>query len=393
MLEGAIVAGAGPVGLVCALELADAGVPVVVVDAEPHIVRSPRALVYHSPTIEALDRLGVLDDMLAAGLTKQDFQFRTLDGDILAAPHMSVLTQSDTRYPYNLHLAQHELAAIVMRHVLRRPGTEVRWNTRVVGIEQADSDVSVAVETPGGPDTLTARWLIGADGGRSGVRKALGLPFDGTTHPERFVSTNVKYDFEAHGFARGNFIVDPVHWAVIVKINNDGLWRVTFGEDAALPEADVAARVPEHYAQIMPDRGAYEIDAVAPFRVHERCADRFRVGRVLLAGDAARVCNPLGGLGLTSGLLDAVALGEALVAVIGGTAPESALDWYASERRRVFLEVTGPTASENKRRVSERDPDAKRIDNERFRRLREDPAFVRQVLLGVFNLVSRPASN
>lgn len=389
--DGVIVAGAGPVGLVCALGLARSGVPVLVVDAEPRIVQSLRALVYHAPTIEALDRLGVLDNMLAAGILKQDFQFRTVDGQILATPHMSLLEPGDTPYPYNLHLAQHEMAAIAMRHFLRHPGAHVHWNTRVVSVDQDEDAVRVAVETPHGPETLRARWLIGADGGRSGVRKALDLAFDGNTHPERFVSTNVWYDFEARGFARGNFIVDPVHWAVVVKINNDGLWRCTFGEDASLPEADVAQRVPEHYAHLMPDQGSYEIEAVAPFRVHERCADRFRVGRVLMAGDAAHVCNPLGGLGLTSGLLDAVALGEALSAVIHGKAPDGALDWYANERRRVFLEVTGPTAAENKRRISERNPDRKRLDNERFRSLREDPAFVRQVLLGVFNLVSRPA--
>lgn len=385
-----IVAGAGPVGLVTALKLARANIPVLVVDAEPEIIWAPRAVVYHSPTVEALDRMGVLDDALAAGITKQDSQIRSIDGKIIAALDMSVLRPGDTAYPYNLHLAQHELAAIVLSHLLRVPGSEIRWNTRVTGVAQDDAGVTVAVETPEGPQSLRGRWLVGADGGRSGVRRALGLSFEGQTHAERFVSTNVIYDFEAHGFARGNFIVDPVHWAVVVQINDQGLWRVAFGEDAALPEAGVRERVPQHYRHLLPDSGSYELGAVGPYRVHERCAERFRVGRALLAGDAAHVCNPVGGLGLTSGLLDAVILSDALAAVINGTAEDAILDRYAKERQRVFREITAPAAVENKRRLSERDPERKRADDERFRRIQEDTAFAREVLLFPFRLLGRP---
>ena len=233
---------------------------------------------------------------------------------------MSVLTPEDTAYPYNLHLAQHELAGIILRHFEDMPGAEVRWNTRVSGVEQDAKGVTVTVDTDQRhADALRCDWLIGADGGRSGVRRALGLSFEGHTHAERFVSTNVVYDFEARGFARANFVVDPVHWAVVVKINEDGLWRVTYGEDSSLPEDSVRERVPSITGICLPDSDPYELEAVGPFRVHERCVDHFRVGRVLMAGDAAHVCNPLGGLGLTSGLLDGIILGDALSAVIAGT--------------------------------------------------------------------------
>ena len=119
------------------------------------------------------------------------------------------------------------------------PGAEVRWNTRVTGVEQDAEGVTVTVETETGTSALRCDWLIGADGGRSGVRRALGLSFEGNTHADRFVSTNVVYDFEARGFARANFLVDPVHWAVMVKVNGNGLWRVTYGEDSSLPEESV----------------------------------------------------------------------------------------------------------------------------------------------------------
>jgi len=340
-VDGVIVAGAGPVGLVTALVLARAKIPVTVIDGEPHVIRSPRAVVYHSPTVEELDRLGVLDEMKTVGVVKQDYQFRTVEGEILAAPHMSVLAAADTAYPFNLHLAQHELGEIIMRHMLREPDTQVRWNTRLTGLAQDAAGVTVAADSPDGSVRLRAPWLVGADGGRSTVRDALGLTFDGYTWPVRLIATNVAYDFEAQGFARANFVIDPVYWAVIVKINERGLWRVTYGEDASLPEDSYRERIPKHYRHLLLGSDRYQLEVSSPFRVHERCAETFRAGRVLLAGDAAHVCNPMGGLGLTSGLLDGILLGEALAAVIQGRADERLLDDYAAERRRVFREVTG----------------------------------------------------
>jgi 2-polyprenyl-6-methoxyphenol hydroxylase-like FAD-dependent oxidoreductase len=363
---------------------------VLVLDCEPDVIHLPRAVVYHAPTVEMLDRLGLLDELKVAGILKQDYQFRTVDGEILAAPHMSVLTPDDTAYPFNLHMPQHELAHAILRNFLAIPGAAVRWNTRVTGVTQDGDGVTLTVDADGATRELHCGWLIGADGGSSSVRRALGLSFDGYTHPERLVSTNLVYDFEERGFARANFVIDPKYWAVIVKIDRHGLWRITYGEDATLPEETVQERIAQHYRAILPDDGPYELEAFAPFRVHERSASSFRAGRVLLAGDAAHVCNPYGGLGLTSGLLDADLLGDALPAVIKRAADDDLLDRYAQERRRVFLDVTGPTAAENKRRLKETDPEKKRADNARFQKLRDDPQFQREALTFTYKLVGRP---
>ncbi len=388
--DGVVVAGAGPVGLVTALKVARAGIPVLVLDCEPDIIQWPRAVVYHAPTVEMLDRLGLLDELKGAGILKQDYQFRTVDGGILAAPNMSVLTPEDTAYPFNLHMPQHELANAILRNLLTIPGAAVRWNSRVMDLTQDADGVTLTIDTGGETRQLRCDWLVGADGGSSTVRRASGLSFEGYTHPERLVSTNVVYDFEARGYARANFIIDPVHWAVIVKVDRHGLWRVTYGEDASLPEDEVKSRIADHYAALLPDDGPYQLEAFAPFRVHERSAASFRIGRVLLAGDAAHVCNPFGGLGLTSGLLDADILGDALPAVIKRAASDDLLDRYAQERQRVFREVTGPTAAENKRRLKETDPEKKRADNERFKKLRDDPQFQREALTFTYKLVGRP---
>jgi 2-polyprenyl-6-methoxyphenol hydroxylase-like FAD-dependent oxidoreductase len=337
-----------------------------------------------------LDRLGLLDELKAAGILKQDYQFRTVTGEILAAPHMSVLTPKDTPYPFNLHMPQHELARAILRNLLLISGTQVRWNARVTDLAQDSGGVTLSVEQDGEPRDIRCRYVIGADGGRSTVRQACGLSFDGYTHPERLIATNLRYDFEARGFARANFVVDPVHWAVIVIADRHGLWRITYGEDARLPEESIHERLIGHYRALLPDSDPYTLEAYAPFRVHERCASSFRAGRVLLAGDAAHVCNPFGGLGLTSGLLDGDLLGDALPAVIHGRAPDDLLDRYATERRRVFTEVTGPAAAENKRRIQEADPEKKRVDRERFARVHNDRDFQREVLTFTYKLVGRP---
>lgn len=387
LFDGVIVAGAGPVGLLTALKLAQANVPVLVLDAAEAIIRSPRAVVYHPPTVAALDAAGVLTEMIAVGVVKKDYHWRTVDGRILCRLDMSVLRPEDTPYPYNLHLGQHDVAAVILRHLLRRHGAAVRWGHRVTGVVPADAGVTVTVDAGGEEKQFSARWLVGADGASSAVRQSLGLAFDGITWPEWFVATNVTFDFEAYGYAKTNFILDPVHWAVIPIINDRKLWRVTYGEPGSVPREQLRERVAAKYAALFPDGTGVEPVEFSPYRVHDRCAERFRVGRVLLAGDAAHVNNPIGGLGLTGGLLDAAALGEALAAVLQGSAPEAILDHYAAERRRVFLEVVSPAARENKRRLMESDPKRRRADQERLRRLGEDPDFAREVLLFTQNMV------
>jgi 2-polyprenyl-6-methoxyphenol hydroxylase-like FAD-dependent oxidoreductase len=387
-LDGVLVAGAGPVGLLTAFVLARAGIPVTVLEAEPEIVSSPRAIVYHSPTVELLDRLGLLDDARERGILKQDYHFRRPDGTIIARMDMSVIA-GDTAYPFNLHLGQHLLAALILEHLERTGHACVRWCHRVTRVTEAGDRVAVVADTAAGPVQLEASWLVGADGGRSGVRDALGLGFAGMTWPERFIAVNIAYDFEAHGFSRANFVVDPDDWAIIPILDRDGFWRIACGEDAQLPEDGLARRLEARLGRLLPGSEPYELERVAPYRVHQRAADSFRAGRTLLAGDAAHVTNPCGGLGLTSGLLDAAHLGDALSAVVLGEASEEALDEYAAERLRIFWEVTSPTASENKRRLAERDPERRRADLERLRRLDADPAFQREVLLMPERLKSR----
>jgi 3-(3-hydroxy-phenyl)propionate hydroxylase/6-hydroxy-3-succinoylpyridine 3-monooxygenase len=272
-----------------------------------------------------------------------------------------------------VHLGQNRLAEVALEHLLRMPGTSISFGTRVTGLSQDADGVTVQASTTEGARELRASWVVGADGARSAVRQALGLGFAGTTWPERFVATNVVYDFERLGLARATMMIDPRHGAIIVKIDEAGRWRCTYSEDASLPEEGVLERMPAYFRAILPPGSDYELVQYSPYRMHQRAAERFRIGRAVLAGDAAHVTNPSGGLGLTSGMFDCFVLYEALAAVVHGEADPEVLDRYSDERRRVFWDLASPQACENKRLIyHSRDPVRLEQDLAGLRRLATD---------------------
>ena len=238
----------------------------------------------------------------------------------------------------------------------------------------------VRVEGDGASESLSGPWLVGCDGARSAVRRALELPFEGMTWDTRFVATNVVFDFEAHGYTRSVFLMDDVHGAVIVKIDDTPLWRVTYSEDLALPEETIAERIPDHFAALLPGGGPYELRRFAGYRLHQRCVPRMRVGRVLLAGDAAHATNPTGGFGLAGGLFDAFALIDVLAAVHAEGSPEQWLDEWAQERRRIFVEVASPAASRLKETVYDTGADAAHRVCDEVRAMIADPEALRRRL-------------
>lgn len=374
--DSVLVAGAGPVGLLTALGLARCGVRVTVLECEPAIVNSPRAIVYHWSVLDGLERLGILEDVKRIGLPKQDYMYRIFKTGESICWSLAALA-GRTAHPYNIHLGQNRLAEVALEHLLRFRGCSVLWNTRVTGLEQDAAGVTVRASTPEGPQELRASWLVGADGARSAVRQALGLEFAGTTWPERFVATNVRYDFLKLGLALATLMIDPQYGAIIVKIDNSGLWRCTYCEDASLPEEGVLARMPAYFRAILAPGATYELVQYSPYRMHQRAAERFRAGRVVLAGDAAHVTNPTGGLGLTSGMFDCFVLYEALAAVIHGEIGDEVLDRYSDERRRIFWERASPQACENKRLIyHSRDPARLEEDLKTLRRFATDKDFV-----------------
>ncbi len=346
-----LVAGGGPVGFLTALGLAQRGIRVTLVEAEPGIVNSPRAMVYHWSVLEGLDKLGLLDDAKQRGFTKQDYchtVFRTGERIYWSLDPLT----DETDYPFNLHLGQNDLAEIARQHLARLPNAEVRFGTRISGVTQDADGVTATLESADGTEELRADWLIGCDGAGSAVReKILKLNFFGITWPERFIATNLRFDLEAHGYARANFMMDDVYGAIIAKIDQTDLWRVTFMEDVNLPLESVRERIHHFYDAYVPGIEDYELVQFSPYRMHQRCVDTMRVGRVVLAGDAAHITNPTGGLGLTSGLFDSFFLVEVMNAIVNDGASTDLLDRYSDERRRAFIELASPQATRNKQRI------------------------------------------
>jgi 2-polyprenyl-6-methoxyphenol hydroxylase-like FAD-dependent oxidoreductase len=345
-----IIVGGGPVGFVTALGLAQAGVRVLVLEAEDAVIESPRAAVYHWSMLDGLERLDIREEAERIGFTKDDYLWFVKATGERIEYDISVVGRV-TPFNYNIQLGQHQLAMICQERLAALPNAEVRFSTTATTVAQDDDGVRVAVEGPEGIEYLEARWLVGADGAGSMVRKAIGLTFDGFTWPERFVATNLYHDFESGGYRQSNMVIDDQWGAVIVKIARDGLWRCTYMEDASLPVVSFAERIPAAYQHLLPGDGGYTLDAASPYQMHQRCAPTFRKGRVMLAGDAAHATNPTGGFGLTTGLFDAYALWPTLAAVILEGADPALLDRWADERRRVFLERTSPQATAYKRFV------------------------------------------
>ena len=342
--------GAGPTGLITALGLAQSGVRVRVLEAEPHIINSPRAAVYHWSVLDDIEKLGLLAEAESRGFRKQDYTYQILKtGERI--PYSLEVLEGRTLHPYNLHLGQHQLAEIALRALRTLPNTSVDFNARVAALDQDDDGITVVVDGAAEEIRCRASWVVGADGAGSAIRSLAGLGFEGMTWPERFVATNVFFDFERHGFARTTQLIDERHGAIIAKLNNEGLWRCTYMEDASLPEETFLERLPAAFAAIIPGGKDYRIDRASPYRMHQRSAPRFRTGRVVLVGDAAHATNPTGGLGLTSGLFDAFALYPALASVVHGRRESDVLDRYSDSRRSIFLERVSPQASANKQLI------------------------------------------
>ena len=342
-MHDVIIVGGGPTGFVTALGLAQAGADVCLLEAEAGINDSPRACVYHWSMLDGLERLGIREEAERIGYTKDDYLWFVKQTGERLSYDLKVLERV-TRFNYNIQLGQDRLAEICQRRLEAMPDAAIHWRTAFARLEQDDAGVTVRATSPEGQVELRAKYVVGADGAGSAVRKALGLAFDGMTWPERFVATNLHHDFESGGYWQSTMVVDDESGAVIVKITREGLWRCTYMEDASLPEATYVERIPAAYRHLLPGEGGYELVQSSPYKMHQRCAERFRAGRVLLAGDAAHVTNPTGGFGLTTGLFDAFSLWPTLAAVLLESADATLLDIWADERRAIFLDKTSPQA-------------------------------------------------
>jgi 2-polyprenyl-6-methoxyphenol hydroxylase-like FAD-dependent oxidoreductase len=382
-----IVVGAGPVGMTAAAALARAGVSVVVVEATPEPQPDWRASTFHAATLELLDDIDITDRMHAEGLVVPRYQFRDRRDGLIAEFDLGVLGD-ETRFPYRLQLNQQRLVRFLHDRLRADHAVDLRFGTRFVGAQNTGDGVDVTLDTNGGRARLRGSYLIGADGASSTVRKALGVPFEGFTYPERFliVSTSVDMRAQVPGIAEVNYVADPEQWLFILRTPE--AWRVLWPvpADTTVEQATSETEMQRQLQSVAPYPAGYPIIDHQIYSVHQRVAATFRAGRVLLIGDAAHVNSPVGGVGLNSGIHDAMDLTRRLVRVLTDNSDEDGeLDTFSACRRRVALEYVQADTQRNTDRLKETDPRTRRANQRELAELAADPdrarAWLRRVSL------------
>ena len=350
--ERVLIAGAGPVGLVAAANLVHAGLPVTVFEAGADLSEESRASTFHPPTLDMLDRLGAAAPLIAQGLIAPQFQYRSKRHGVLAQFDFDAVADV-TDHPYRVQCEQSKLTRILQQQLSAKAEFELQFDARVKDVIQHRSGVEVAIERNGGTERRSGRWLIGADGARSDVRRATGIEFPGFTWPERFLVVSTPFDF--HGvipdLVAVSYVADPERWHFLLQI--PGLCRVMFpiasheSDELAL-SADFAQSL---MAAVVAGISHYEIAHTTLYKVHQRVAGTFQRGRIFLAGDAAHINNPLGGMGMNGGIHDAINLTSRLVEVWRGREDDSDLERYDRQRRAVTLEYIEQQSIQNKRNL------------------------------------------
>ncbi|MGP2437386.1 FAD-dependent monooxygenase [Streptomyces sp. JW3] len=327
-----IVVGSGPTGLLLAGDLAAAGLPVTLVEKRsPEISNLSRAFGLHARSLEQLDARGLAEPLEAIGRRLDRLRFFDLRLDFGALP---------SRFNHVLMVPQYEVEK-VLRERAARAGVEFRYETEVTGVRQDRDGVTVAVRGPGGvPGELRARYVVGADGVRSAVRHAVGLPFPGRAVIRSVVIADVRFAEESGAELVGDSV--PGAFVVIAPFG-DGYHRVVgWQREHNVPDSEPVdlAEVKELVRRVTGrDFGMRDPRWLSRFHSEERQVPAYRVGRVLLAGDAAHVHSPAGGQGMNTGLQDAANLSWKLAAVLHGRAPDTLLDSYQSERHPVGRSV------------------------------------------------------
>ncbi|KAL2435615.1 FAD-dependent monooxygenase terC [Exophiala dermatitidis] len=383
-----IIVGAGPSGLLLELLLAKRGIPVQILDFGNKLDEQPRATHYGPPAMYELRRAGVTDDLRAAGFLPNGVAWRKLDGTFIAGVDATVNADDPDRM---VCLPLNKLGRILYDHLSRYPSATVSWGHKVVSIGQDAEKAWVNVETPEGDKTLEASYIVGCDGANSQIRRSLfgDKEFPGKTWDEQIVATNTYYDFSRFGWHDSNFIIHPEHWYMAAKIGKDGLYRITYGELPGLTHEQLRERQPWKFEAMLPGHpkpDEYRIVNFSPYRIHQRLAPSMRVGRFCLAADAAHLCNPFGGMGLTGGIVDIGGLYDCLAGIYEGLADDSILDKYSEIRMQKYNDIINPISSDNIVRLFGQDPD-KALENDEFlkmcKRAETDVEFARQMQNGV----------
>jgi 3-(3-hydroxy-phenyl)propionate hydroxylase len=327
-----VVVGAGPVGLAAAIELAQSGVPVVVLDDDDTVSVGSRGVCYAKRALEVLDRIGVGDDCVAKGVSWNVGRTFFREEEVY---NFNLLPQPDHKRPGMINLQQYYLEEYEIKRAKELPNLDLRFRNKVVSVAAEGAGATLQVETPDGIYTLETDWLVVADGARSGIRRMMNLEIEGKIFMDRFLIADVvmKADFPAE---RWFWFDPPFHpgQSVLLHRQADNVYRIDFqlGWQADPEEEKKPENVIPRIKAMLGDDREFELEWVSVYTFQCRRMQQFRHGRVLFVGDAAHQVSPFGARGANSGIQDTDNLCWKLKLVIDGKAPDSLLDTYSDER-------------------------------------------------------------
>jgi 3-(3-hydroxy-phenyl)propionate hydroxylase len=327
-----VIVGAGPVGLAAAIDLAQQGIRVVLLDDDDRLSTGSRAICFAKRTLEIFDRLGCGERMVGQGVTWNLGKVFFREEPVYS---FNLLPEAGHRRPAFINLQQYYVEGFLLDRARALPLIDLRWKNRVTALEPREDGVLLQIDTPEGEYRLQADWLVAADGSRSPIRRAMGLESKGQTFRDRFLIADVRMDapFPAE---RWFWFDPPFHpnQSVLLHRQPDGVWRIDFqlGWDAdPVAERQPERVIPRVQALLGPEV-RFELEWVSVYTFSCLRMERFRHGRVLFAGDSAHGVSPFGARGANSGVQDAENLAWKLGLVVAGRAPESLLDSYDAER-------------------------------------------------------------
>jgi len=327
-----IVVGAGPVGLSAAIDLAQHGVPVVVLDDDSKLSFGSRAICFAKRTLEIWDRLGVAQRMVDKGVSWNVGKVYFQDELVYT---FNLLAEAGHRRPAFINLQQYYCEGFLYEHAAALRNVELRWKNKVVAVEQTVDGVELVVETPEGRYGMQAQYVVACDGSRSSIRRVLGLESKGRVFSDRFLIADVrmKADFPAE---RWFWFDPPFHrnQSTLLHMQPDNVWRIDFqlGCEADPDEEKRPEKVIPRIRALLGDDAKFDLEWVSVYTFACLRMDAFRHGRVIFAGDAAHCVSPFGARGANSGVQDADNLAWKLALVLASKAPEALLDTYATER-------------------------------------------------------------
>ena len=394
MTDPVVIVGAGPTGLTAALFLSLQGVSVRVLERHAEPFEDPRAATFHPPTLEMYAASGITQRLHDLGIIARHWQYWGRTEGLVADFDLGVLSDI-TPYPYRLQCEQHKLVRVLLDKLFETDCVDVQFGTEVVDVDQhpAGADVHTA-----DGQKIRASYVIGADGGRSVVRKSQAIDFEGFTYEERFLVITNTFDYATRGFAYSCYISDPREWLALFKVPGKappGVWRVVFPTKSEEQESDLLdhSNAETRLRAFIKTDQPFGVSHTNLYTVHQRVASTYRRGRVLLAGDAAHVNNPLGGMGMNFGIHDAVSLANKLARVINGSATQDLLDLYDRQRRYVAKSFLQTMTIQNKKIIEEKDETLRRVRLDELREIATNRDKSRAYLLRTSMLEGLKASH